>query len=699
MAALTSTPTQNFYDIDINNRKCRRCSYCVQICPAKAIKLEKDGIRVISERCVLCGGCLRACPQGALTCHGGLAQVKQFFADGTRTIACLDPCFPVERDLGTARQLVTALKQVGFSEVWEAAFGAELVSQAYYRLIHDEVIRPLISSFCPVIVFYIQKYYPQLIPNLAPIVSPMIAIGKVARQVKGPDWKVVYITSCLARMGEMAAPEVTGAVDEVITLVDVRRLINEAGIDREKLPETEFDGPRPYQGRIIPVIGGLYRNMGPSFDVLTDEISVIGGYRRTIGALQQLAEGYIQGKFLDFVFCYGCVDGPFAERDLSILARRQIIAQYTKSEMARQDIVSVMAELDKFKDIALNRTFQNREQKLPTPTEEQIRAVLKKIGKVPPSQNLDCRACGYPTCRDKAIAVVQGVAEEEYCLPYLLEQSKKIYQQLERSHRELQISHQELEQAQTQLIRTEKLASIGQLAAGVAHEINNPLGTITIYAHLVQKSLEADDPRREDVSLIISEASRAKEIVQGLLSFARETKLRATDVNLNELLDDVLSLVVNQSLFHNIKIKKSFTADLQTIVADETQLKQVFLNIILNAAQAMEGKGKLLIATSSDRKQIKIKIQDTGPGIPPEVMGNLFAPFFTTKEKGTGLGLAISYGIIERHMGKIDVETELGKGSTFVISLPVSTGEEGARDETKVKKLLVQNTKTGRGKL
>lgn len=685
MATVTFNTKQNPYDIDVNNRKCRRCSYCVQICPAKAIKVGKDGFRVIQERCVMCGGCIRACPQGALTYHGGLPHVKEFFAERTKTIAVLDPSFAVETDLGTPRQVVSVLKQIGFDEVWEGAFGAELVSQVYFKLLHEETTRPLISSFCPVIVFYVQKYYPQLIPNLAPVVSPMIAIGRVAHQLKGPEWKVVYITSCLSRMGEMVAPEVAGSIDEVITFVDVRKLINEMDINKSAAPETEFDGPRPYQGRIIPVIGGLYRNIGPSFDVLTDEISVIGGYRRSIGALKQLAEGYMQGKFLDFVYCYGCVDGPFAERDLSILARRQIVAQYTKSEMAKQDIVSIMAELDRFKNIDLARSFQNMEQRLPSPTEEEIRTVLKKIGKLPPNHNLDCRACGYPSCRDKAIAVVQGLAREEYCLPYLLGESKKIFQQLEKSHRELQVSHQELEQAQTQLIRTEKLASIGQLAAGVAHEINNPLGTILIYSHLIQKSLEPDDPKREDIALVISEANRAKDIVQGLLSFAREKKLRASEVNVNDILEEVLSLVVNQSLFHNIKIKKSFDQGPQTIVADETQLKQVFLNIILNAAQAMEGNGKLTISTIFDKKQIKIKIADTGPGIPPEVMGKLFSPFFTTKEKGTGLGLAISYGIIERHQGKIDVETDLGKGSTFVITLPVSVSEESAGDEGKAK--------------
>jgi signal transduction histidine kinase/iron only hydrogenase large subunit-like protein len=683
-------------EITVNRSKCRKCSYCIQICPAKAIQLGKESIKILPERCILCGSCITSCPQQALDYKSALDKVRGLLATNEKTIACLDPAFPVVLDVGTPRQLVTALKNAGFTEVWEGAFGAELVSQSYRKLLTDNIDRPLISSFCPVIVTYIQKYLPQLIPNIAPIVSPMIAIGRIAREIKGPDWKVIYITPCLAQMREMVTPEVAGAIDDVITFRDVRQLLDGGGINSAALAETNFDGPKPFLGRVISVIGGLYRSTGALFDILMDEISVTYGHKRVIGALNQLASGHIQPKFLDFVYCFGCVDGPFADRELSVLGRRQLVVRYAKDEMSRQDVSKVNAELNRFEHVDLHRDFSSMEEKLPTPTEEEIRAILKRIGKLPPNHNMDCRACGYPTCRDKAIAVAQGIAEAEYCLPYLLEQSKKIYQQLKKSHSQLQISHQELEQAQAHLLRTEKLASLGQLSAGVAHEINNPLGTIMIYAHLLLKGLDKEDPRREDLELIISEANRAKEIVQGLLSFARETKLRQGQMNVNDLLEDVLGLIVNQSLFHNIKMEKSFAQDMPTIIADETKLKQVFLNIILNAAQAMEGNGKLTINTIIDKKRIKIKIQDTGPGIPPEIMGKLFSPFFTTKEKGTGLGLAISYGIVERHGGKIDVNSELGKGSTFTISLPISTDEEGAKEETNLNRLSFQNKITGR---
>jgi two-component system NtrC family sensor kinase len=233
-----------------------------------------------------------------------------------------------------------------------------------------------------------------------------------------------------------------------------------------------------------------------------------------------------------------------------------------------------------------------------------------------------------------------------------------------------------LREAQTHLLQTEKLASLGKLAAGVAHEINNPLGGILIYSHLLLEDIDKDSPYYANLEKIVKETTRCKDIVKGLLEFARPKEPEATSTNVNELLDKSLSLVGSQSLFQNIRVEKQYAPDLPLIVADSAQLQQVFMNIILNAADAMRGEGSLKLSTSldADGRNISIVFSDTGPGIKEEDMKKIFDPFFTTKEvgQGTGLGLSISYSIIRKHQGTIDVQSALGKGATFIVTLPVS---------------------------
>jgi len=240
---------------------------------------------------------------------------------------------------------------------------------------------------------------------------------------------------------------------------------------------------------------------------------------------------------------------------------------------------------------------------------------------------------------------------------------------------ELEKAYNELQQLQAKLIQTEKMASLGKLSAGVAHEINNPLGGITIYAHLLKEDIPKDDPSQENIEKIVKLASRSKEIVKNLLDFARQTDPKTESHSINSILNGILSILDKQILFHNIKIHKSLKSNLPMILVDAAQIQQVFMNIIINAAEAMGDQGILTLKTglASTEKSIFIEISDTGCGIPKEHLSQLFEPFFTTKEagKGTGLGLSICYGIIRRHKGRIDVNSTQGEGTTFTIYLPL----------------------------
>ena len=224
---------------------------------------------------------------------------------------------------------------------------------------------------------------------------------------------------------------------------------------------------------------------------------------------------------------------------------------------------------------------------------------------------------------------------------------------------------------QSQLIQSEKLAAIGKLAAGVAHEINNPLTGILTNSSLMLQDLGPDDPRREDLQIIVDETLRCRKIVKGLLDFARQTAPLKQAVNLNQVVEDVLNLVKNQAAFRNITFATGLQADLPTVMADRDQMRQVVLNIVLNAAEAVPGGGEIRVISRLDRADhICLSISDTGPGIPEAIKSRLFEPFFTTKTTGTGLGLAIAYGIMDRHRGTIDVQSTPGQGTTISLRLP-----------------------------
>ncbi len=229
--------------------------------------------------------------------------------------------------------------------------------------------------------------------------------------------------------------------------------------------------------------------------------------------------------------------------------------------------------------------------------------------------------------------------------------------------------------AQAKIAEAERLAMIGQLAAGIAHEINNPLSGILLYSHMLIEKIDPTDPRRQNLEKIVKESQRCRNIVKGLLDFAHQTEPEIKPSNVNKIIDDVLALVKNQTLFLNIKTNRSLKESLPAVNVDVSQIHQVFINILINAAEAMNGQGELTITTgvTEDQNYVFASFADTGCGISKEHLSKIFDPFFTTKEvgHGTGLGLSISYGIIEKHKGKIAVESEPGKGTIFTVKLPI----------------------------
>jgi len=646
--------------------KCRRCYTCVRSCPAKAIKVEGGQAAVIEERCLSCGNCVRVCAMNAKAIEKSIPDVASILSGSRPAIACLAPSFPAAFPEVEPGQVLTGLRQVGFAQVMEVAFGAELVALAYRELLDRESATPLITTACPAIVSYVEKYLPELIPCLAPIVSPMVALGRFIRQKYCAEAVVVFIGPCVGKKAEVQDEGVSAAVDAVRTFDELRDLFTQFGVELSDLPSSDFDGPRAYVGGIFPVSGGLLRVADMESDILENDLLVSEGMDRALEVLRQAAGGNLTARFLDLLFCEGCIGGPVMGNHLSLVARKEIIARYVRRRMAAENgdkHREVLLEAGEGLD--LSRGFRDRSIPLGEPTESEMREILARMGKHGPDDELNCGACGYANCRDKAVAVHQGLAEAQMCLPYLIEELETTVQQLAQS--KIDIEH-----AQTQLIRSERLASMGQLAASIAHELNNPLGTVLIYAHMLARDLSNADSRREDVTMIAVEADRCRKIVRGLLDFARKRTRRAEPVRLRQLLESVVSVVEKHEDFQNIAIHLDVDPGVPDVDGDPDQLTQAFVNLASNAAEAMPDGGSITIsARAAGPGRVEVAVRDEGIGIPEEHVGQLFAPFFTTKRggKGTGLGLSIVHGIVKMHDGDTRVDSEPGKGSTFTITL------------------------------
>ncbi|MDD4873759.1 MAG: [Fe-Fe] hydrogenase large subunit C-terminal domain-containing protein [Dehalococcoidales bacterium] len=638
--------------------KCKGCYACIRFCPVKAIKVEDGLAQVIKERCVVCGNCLQVCATGAKRVESDTSLVWQLLASHKDVIAVMSSSFPAALADITPGSFVSALKKLGFSEVMEDSFGAELIGREYALLLNKESDKTILSSNCPAVVSYVEKYYPKLINNFAHIVSPMIATGRLIKKHYNSNAKVVFIGPCVAKKAEAKDENNSGAIDAVLTFADLKEMFAAKSINPEVEPEAEFFGPSTNLGRLVSISGGLLKIAGLSDDILENEVISAHGREYVAKILKEFSKGEIDARFINLNFCHGCIGGPVIDNDLSGFRRKELVVKYTAR---MSDPEQTEKDIQKYANIDLSRLFNPQSVSLSTPGNEEVEKILERMNRIKPENQFNCGACGYSSCRELATAVCQGLAEIEMCWPYL---------------------HSHLQETQEGLIQAEKMTSLGQLAASVAHEINNPLSGVLVYTQLMVKRLKSDefskDVALDYLSKMETELHRSTKLVRSLLDFSRQSMPRFWEVDINEILERSFDLGIHSVELQPIKVTKKLALGLPKIAADFDQLQQVCTNLIMNAIQAMPDGGELTLRTSTDGIYVKIEVSDTGVGITSENMRKLFTPFFTTKrdKKGVGLGLAISYGIMQRHHGKIEVQSKEGEGSNFIVYLPVKYAQE-----------------------
>lgn len=651
--------------------RCKVCYTCVRECPAKAIKIINGQAEIIPSRCITCGNCVKVCSRDAKMFTFAIDKVKKLLREEKEVAAIVAPSIAAEfTDISDYYAFVGMIRALGFRYVNEVAFGAELVAHKYQELLFKNPDRSYISTSCPSIVNYVEKHHPQIIESLAPVVSPMIATAKVLKKMHGDALKIVFVGPCIAKKGEAVRDEFFGLVDEAISFIELRRMFYEKGVTEHNVEPSDFDLPAAGRGAVFPISGGMLQTVNLEEDYISGEIVVAEGRQDIIEVLREFEEGYLEAKLFDLLCCNGCINGPGMSHKHQFFNKRKSISNFAKRKFDKLDVDEWNINMDTFLKLDLSRSFSPDDQRHPNPpNSEEIREVLKNLGKELPEDELNCGACGYDTCYDHAVAILKGIAETEMCLPYTID---KLHEYI----KELDISNKKLESTQAALKQSEKLASMGQLAAGIAHEVNNPLGVVIMYSHILLDEVEENSPIYRDLKLIVEQADRCKKIVGGLLNFARKSKVSFSQVNVNQLVKDSLRTLV---LPPNIKLVTQTRTNDLLVECDHDQMVQVFANLFKNAVDAMPGGGtlKVVIDDFSSKGEVQFEVSDSGTGISPENQEKMFEPFFTTKEngKGTGLGLPIIYGIVKMHRGAIKVESndDPSKGDTgtsFFVTIP-----------------------------
>ncbi len=651
--------------------RCRVCYTCVRECPAKAIKIMNGQAEIIPNRCIACGNCIRVCSRDAKMFAFSIDKVKKLFKDEQKVAAIVAPSIAGEfTDIADYHNFVGMIKALGFDYVNEVAFGAELIASKYKELLESKPDRPLISTSCPAIVSYVEKHHPQIIDSLVPVVSPMIATAKVLRKMHGDDLRIVFIGPCIAKKVEAAEEQFSGLIDEVISFVELRRMFKEKGLNETNVEPCEFDPPIAGKGSIFPISGGMLQTVDLEEDFIKGDIVVAEGRHDIIEVLREFEEGHLEAKMFDLLCCNGCINGPGMSSKHQFFHKRKNISNFAKRKYDSLDRDQWQKDLENYLGLEYGRIFHADDQRFPTlPRDEEIREVLKAFGKKEPEDELNCGACGYDTCYEHAVAILQGLAESEMCLPFTID---KLHEYIT----ELDVSNKKLASTQAALKQSEKLASMGQLAAGIAHEVNNPLGVVIMYSHILLDEMDPTSPLYRDLKLIVEQADRCKKIVGGLLNFARKSKVIIGEVNVKKIINDGLKTFV---LPTNIDLQIRVNTRNQTLECDHDQMVQVFSNLFKNAVDAMPDGGvlKILVDDAREKNSLLFRVEDTGTGINKENIERMFEPFFTTKESGhgTGLGLPIIYGIIKMHRGNIRVEsnddpTKGQTGTSFIVTVP-----------------------------
>ncbi|MBO5745252.1 MAG: 4Fe-4S binding protein [Clostridia bacterium] len=395
--------------LTLKKSNCKNCYKCIRHCPVKAIRFSGNQAHIINDECILCGRCFVVCPQDAKELVDGIEKAKVLLQGSDPVVVSLAPSFIANYEGVGIESMRRALKKLGFYDVEETAIGATIVKNEYERMLREEQRDVIITSCCHSVNLLIQKYFPSCIDYLADVMSPMQAhCFDIKKRI--PNAKTVFISPCVAKKDE--AEYYTGLVDSVLTFEELNKWLKAENIELEK----EVDNTPESRARFFPTTGGILKTM--SQDVPEYTYIAIDGIESCMSTLKDIENGKIHKCFIEMSACIGsCIGGPVMEKyhNSSIVKDYLTIANYA----GERDF-----EVSQPSPMSMKKHFTMIEYNFPIPSESEIMAALRKMGKFKASDELNCGSCGYNTCREKAIAIIHGKAEVSMCLPYLKDKAE-----------------------------------------------------------------------------------------------------------------------------------------------------------------------------------------------------------------------------------------------------------------------------------
>ena len=500
----------------ISHELCIKCYSCVRICPVKAIRVDVNTElpSIIPDRCIGCGSCFRACSPHAIFYRSSISETKALFSSGNKVAAICDPTISGEfHDITDYRKFVEMIRQLGFTFVSEASFGVDLVSMKYKELFENFRGKYHITANCPSVVAFIEKYYPELINNLAPVVSPMVATAKVIRQKYGQDVRIVFIGPCISTKDEALKCEGDAKIDAVLTFVELRQLFTEFNIRESQVEFSEFDPPLGHKGSLYPISNGLLQAGDINEDLLTGSVITTEGRHNMLDAVKEF-DSRIELIKRNFNIFYdeGCLMGPGTSAGGEKFLRMTLVTDYANKRLTDFDQPTWEDEIASFANLDLTRQFSPDDQRLPVPDDEKIREVLTMINREGQMDNeIGCESCGYTNCRDLAIAISQGLATTEMCHVFSGRNRQEYIQILRTTNENLATTKAALKESEEKALREQEAQK--ESSDLISTMLQNLVSGVVI----VDEDLKIYQSNKAFIRIVGEEAAMIDEVIPGLV--------------------------------------------------------------------------------------------------------------------------------------------------------------------------------------